>query len=114
MKRIVEFPIEGSKKTVLVEIEDNNEGISKASRLGKGFEKASLSLEKSVDKIKPMAEAVLKKLHELSDKPDEISVEFGLKLTGSAGAILAASSVEANYTVTLKWIKEEKKNVGKK
>ena len=109
MKRIIEFSLEGTKKTVLVEIEDNEEGISKASRLGKGFEKASQSLEKSVDKIKPMAEAVLKKLHELSEKPDEISVEFGLKLSGSAGAVLASSSLEANYTITLKWVKEEKK-----
>ena len=35
MKRIIEFPLEGTKKTVLVEIEDNEEGISKASRVGK-------------------------------------------------------------------------------
>jgi hypothetical protein len=110
MNQVIEFPLEGTKDTVLVEVAEEDDGISKASRGPKGFAKASQSLEKSVESIRPMAELIIKKLRGLSEKPAEITVVFGLKLNGSAGAILASSSVEANYTVTLKWVKEEKKS----
>jgi hypothetical protein len=39
--------------------------------------------------------------------PNEIKVEFELKLSTEAGAIVAASGIEANYKVTLKWKRKE-------
>lgn len=34
---------------------------------------------------------------------DEPTVERGIKLTAAAGAVIAATEVEANYTVKLVW-----------
>jgi len=111
MKHLVEFPLEGSEEVIFVEVEEDEEGsIAEASSLGEKIERASQTLEDSLQKIKPAAEAVIKKLKGLSDPPDEVSVAFGLKLSADAGVILATSSIEANYTVTVLWRKENSKH----
>jgi hypothetical protein len=39
----------------------------------------------------------------MSEPPDKVEVEFGVKLNADAGVILASAGAEANYTVTLTW-----------
>jgi len=72
-------------------------------------EKAHQTFEAALDKIRPAAQTIIKKLRALHDPPDEIKVEFGLKLNAQAGAFIAAAGTEANYKVTLTWKREEKK-----
>jgi hypothetical protein len=50
-----------------------------------------------------MAERVTSATRDLARRPDEIEVEFGLKLDAAGGALLARAGVEAHLTVTLKW-----------
>jgi hypothetical protein len=61
-------------------------------------------------RIKPAATAIISKLRELNQPPDTIGVEFGIKLSAGAGAILASAGAEANFKVTLTWKREEQKN----
>lgn len=108
MSRLVEFLLDDGS-SMLVEVNDEHlSGITKASR-GNVIEKAQQSFEKSISKVKPAAQFILAQLRSLHDAPDEIVVAFGLKLNAEAGAIIASSSLEANYTVTLKWSKENNK-----
>jgi len=112
MKRLVEFPLQEGG-TLLVEVdgpEGSTEstmrgGVVKAARPGEIADKAQDTFEDALDKIKPAAQAIIDKLRALSDAPDEIEVEFGIKLSAEAGAFIASAGVEANYTVTLKWTK---------
>jgi hypothetical protein len=115
MKRLVEFPLEDGT-SMLVEVEEPEQGgVVKASRSDGVIDKAHQTLEKSLEKVKPAAQVVIQKLRELHEAPDEIQVSFGLKLSAEAGAVLASGGIEANYTVTLKWVKEkEKKNARSK
>jgi hypothetical protein len=50
-----------------------------------------------------MAQALIAKLRDLGERPDEISVEFGLKMSVGARLVVAHSSGEANFKVTLQW-----------
>lgn len=114
MKRLIEFPLEDGT-TMLVEIDEPDQGgLVKASRSDDVITKAQQTLEKSLEKVKPAAQLVIQKLRELHETPDEVQVSFGLKLSAEAGAVLASGSVEANYTVTLKWAKEKEKPKTKK
>lgn len=107
MKRLVEFPLEDGT-TMLVEIEEPDQGgLVKASRADDVIVKAQQTLEKSLEKVKPAAQVVIQQLRKLHDAPNEIQVTFGLKLSADAGAVLASAGAEANYTVTLKWVKEK-------
>ena len=107
MKRLIEFPLEDGS-SMLVEVDEPDDGgIVQASR-GDVIEKAHQTLEKSLEKARPAAQLILAQLRKLTDPPDEIEVSFGLKLSAASGVILASASLEANYEVTLKWIKEKK------
>lgn len=110
MKKLVEFPLQDGT-SILVEVEDNTDigGVVRAARPGEVVERAQKTFEEAMDKVKPAAAAIIAKIRSLSDAPDEAEVQFGLKLSADAGAFVAAVGVEANYTVTLKWKKEEKK-----
>ncbi len=112
MKRLVEFPLQEGG-TLLVEVDEPERyaettmrgGVVKAARPGEIADKAQDTFEDALDKIKPAAQAIIDKLRALSDAPDEIGVEFGIKLSAEAGAFIASAGVEANYTVTLTWTK---------
>ena len=93
---------------ILVEVAvPGGTGMVPATRGGEEVVKTERSFSKALDSLRPAAQTVLAKLRALSDPPDEIKVEFGIKLGGKAGAILASSSVEANYKVTLTWKREK-------
>lgn len=106
MKQLIKFPLEDGT-SILVEAETAEvSGVVQAAR-GEGVpEKARQTFEAALEKIRPAAGAIIQKLRALHDPPDEITVEFGLKMSAEAGAIVAAGGVEANYIVTLMWKKD--------
>ena len=106
MKRIVEFPLEDGT-SMLVEIDEPEQGGLVKASISETIAKAQLTLEKSLEKVQPAAQFVIAQLRKLHDAPDEVQVSFGLKLSADAGAVLASAGAEANYTVTLKWVKEK-------
>jgi hypothetical protein len=103
MKQLAEFQLEGTKETVFVEIESPAEDLVSVANPGEIAVKVGQSLEAALSRIKPAASAVVATLRDLADSPDEIKVEFGVKLSAKAGAILASADAEANYKVTLSW-----------
>lgn len=112
MKRLIEFTLDDGTSLVVEVDEPELGGLVPASRSDEVIAKAQVSFEEALDKIKPAANGIIKKLRGLSDQPDEINVEFGLKLSAEVGAVVAAAGVEANYKVILKWKKEEKDKGG--
>ncbi len=103
MKRLVAFPLEHDEGTVVVEVDEPVAagGVERASRQGEVAETAQQTLEAALRRIRPAARAVIATLAELS--PDEVEVEFGIKLGTKTGAIIASADAEATYKVTLKW-----------
>ncbi len=108
MKRLIEFPLQDGG-TMVVEVDEPEPpgGVVRAARPGDVAEKAKETFEDALDKIKPAAQSIITRLRGLSDEPDEIAVEFGIKLNAAAGAFIASAGVEANYKVSLKWAKKQ-------
>ncbi len=108
MKRLIEFPLEGGGSIVVEVEEPEGLGTVPVSRKGAGVpERAQKSFEEALEGIRPAAQVLIAKLRGLHDPPDEIEVEFGLKMNAEAGAIVAAAGVEANYKVKLTWKREK-------
>ncbi len=109
MKQLIEFPLEDGS-TILVEV-DEPEGAGRTRQVARGgdktIEKANQTFEKALDKVKPTANAVISKLRDLIEQPDEIGVEFGLKFSAESGVIIAAAGIEANFKVMIKWQKDK-------
>ena len=109
MKRLVEFPSEDGG-SILVEVDDNGPssggsggGTLRSSRPADMIERAQVTYEEAFDRIKPATESLIGRMRLLPDPPDEIFVEFGIKLSAAAGAILASASADAQFTLRLTW-----------
>ena len=107
MKHLVEFPLEDGSSIVVEIDEPETAGTVRASR-GEALAKAKETLEEAFDKVLPVTKSVLQKLRSAGNRPDQIEVAFGVKLTTTAGAVIASAAAEANFNVTLRWAEKTK------
>ena len=70
-------------------------------------QQAKPTLGKALSSIKPVANAIIKKVQDLNQPADAVEVKFGIKMSGELGAVIASGSAEVNYEITLKWNKTE-------
>jgi hypothetical protein len=105
MAYLVEIPVDGAQP-VLVEVAEAGDGVVRAARPGEVVATAAESFQAALARFRPMASAMVKQFRELSERPQEISVEFGLKLTAEAGMVIAQTGGEANFKVSLVWRSE--------
>lgn len=103
MRHLVEFAVP-SGGTVLVEV-DELEGVGpRPAGVGDGaIERATMGLDQAISKVRPLAELLLAELQALTHRPDQVSVEFGIKLNVTAGIVIANTAVEGNCKITLNW-----------
>ncbi len=107
MNRIIEFPLDGGG-TFLVEVDELQQegGLQRAGVAGEVIERAQQTFQNALERIKPAAAAIIAKIRELPDTPDELTVEFGIRLSAAAGVVLTKAAAEGNYKIILKWTRE--------
>lgn len=110
MKHLVEFPLEEGGSIVVEIDEPETSGTVRAGR-GDTIAKAKETLEDALGKVLPATKSVVEKLRSLENKPNEIEVTFGVKLSTSASAVIASATVDGNFGVTLRWTDKTKENV---
>lgn len=102
MKRYIEFPLEaGGSLVVEVDEPQTDFGTVAVGRPDSVAQKATQSFDEALSRVQPAIAAVMGKLREL--QPEELTVEFGIKLNAAAGAFLASAGTEANFKVSIKW-----------
>lgn len=104
------------ESAVLIEVDDNpnvaTRGTNPQDKNGIMVQSAETKFETALDNVRRASDTLLKKLVDLHDRPDEIEIEFGLKAIGEMGVFaFAKASTEANYKVTLKWVRKEPRNI---
>jgi hypothetical protein len=105
VKDIVEFTL-NDKTAIPVEVDDLNYDFTKISTEGgrqADEHRVTRSFQEALERVKPVADQLINKLRELASEPEHIEVEFGVKLSGEVGALIASTSTEANFTVKLSW-----------
>ncbi|HXM49974.1 MAG TPA: CU044_2847 family protein [Pyrinomonadaceae bacterium] len=105
MAHLIEIPLDGGG-SVLLEVGENGGGTKRGLGRTEITEKATQTFEEAITKIRPVADAIIDQLRQLVVAPEEIGVEFGIKLNADAKAYIASAGAEANFRVTLKWKRE--------
>ena len=100
MDTVVRYEV-GDGSSVLVEVDEDTYGVEEVSRTSDGIVEAGQRLESALGSVVEAAQATLDALKKLS--PDTVQVEFGIKLAGEAGAMIAKASAEGHFTVTVSW-----------
>jgi Trypsin-co-occurring domain 1 len=100
---LLDLELEGGG-SVLVEIAAEPDGpVVRGGRRQQQVVEAGRTLEAVLADLGPTAQAIVGRLRSLAQSPDEIQVEFGVKLNASARLVVAQSTGEANFRVALRW-----------
>lgn len=104
MKDLIMFEMDGQPVYVEAELSESEKSMQRVTRSGKREPvQAESRFVDALASVKPAAQHVLDTFREMNT-PDEIALEFGLKLTAKAGAVFVASAgSEATFKVSLKW-----------
>jgi hypothetical protein len=100
MSEVVRFGL-ADGASVLVEVDDRSFGIERAGRAADGVIEAGRQLTEALGSVSEAAQASLQVLRRLG--PDRLELDFGVKLSGEAGAIIAKTAAEGHFTVKLSW-----------
>ncbi|MGP4115435.1 CU044_2847 family protein [Streptomyces sp. 4N509B] len=107
--RVIELSLtEGGTERVLVQVRETGEdpelGVVPVGRAGEPpVGRAARSLEAMLGVVRPIAERFVTRLTDMTRPPDEVSIDFGVSLTAEADVLIATTSGEANFSVTLTW-----------
>lgn len=102
MTELVQFELEGGA-SLLVEVDEDEPGIERASRMDDLAIKGSQSLEVALEGIRSAANVTLAKLRDVAEAPDEVEVQFGVRLNAQAGAVIAKTEAEGHLQVRMAW-----------
>lgn len=87
--------------TVLVEVDENSYGVDHPARNEQGILDAGRRLEEALASVRPAATAAVEAMRELA--PEQMQIEFGVKLSGYAGAIIARTSADGHFILRMSW-----------
>ena len=105
MKRLVEFPLDEGG-SVLIEVDEPPAGPTMRG-LGKDHsslvEQADKTFEDATAAVTPAARSLIARLRSIDNPPDEVGIDFGVRLSAQTGAFIASVAAEANFTVSMTW-----------
>lgn len=108
MAELLEVPLQ-SHDILLVEVEAeqlrSGDGLVLASNVEGVVGRAAVTLEEAFDHLTPVLTVVAERLRKVT--PHAMTVEFGIKLGGETGIILAKGTAEVNFKVSLAWENKE-------
>ncbi|MFF7854075.1 CU044_2847 family protein [Streptomyces sp. NPDC007904] len=104
MDGLMQFTTEDGATVVVEGIEDES-GARLVSR-GGGPAQAARTFEGSLEGVRAAAESALRVFRDGTLQPDTVELEFGVRLTAEAGAVIAKGSAEGHLVVKLSWSPE--------
>ncbi|MGW2257326.1 CU044_2847 family protein [Streptomyces sp. NPDC001780] len=99
----VEVPLGSGGEIVRVQVNGPGEDVVRVGRGSRAVARAEQSLEQMLDVVRPVADAFVGRCRGMLRLPDEATLEFGMSLSADAKVLIAGSSAEANFSVSLTW-----------
>jgi hypothetical protein len=103
VSELIEYELADGTR-VVIEVEESRTGaVTRGGRAQDLIMKADGTLEQALHRLGPVTAAAFAQLRDLANPPDEIDIEFGVKLSADFGAIIARTGGEANFRISLRW-----------
>jgi hypothetical protein len=102
--RLLAVPVEDTDDAVVVfEVDERmlDQDLDFAAADHGAVVRARTTLDQALRAVRPALRTVVNTVRELSS--DEVEVEFGLKVGGESGVIIAKGTSEVNFAVRLTW-----------
>lgn len=92
---------------MVVEVDERDAGFESIKRGPKQIvHDVNQRFEDALASVREAALPALRSFRDEALQPDEVEIEFGVKLNATAGAVIAKSTVEGHLVVKLKWTRE--------
>lgn len=101
MPDLVRFHVDDGV-SITVETEPDANGFEPASAID-GFVWSQQTFAEAMDQARHAAEVAFAQFRKMTRRPDEIELKLGIRLSASAGVVLAKTTADANVTVKLVW-----------
>ncbi|MEV8548526.1 CU044_2847 family protein [Streptomyces glaucescens] len=105
MDGLVQYRTEEGALVVVEGVEDAT-GARLVAR-GDGPAQATRTFEGALDGVRAAAESALRVFRDGTLRPDSVELEFGIKMTAEAGAVIAKGAAEGHILVRLSWQPEQ-------
>jgi Trypsin-co-occurring domain 1 len=106
MTELVRVPLEGGE-FIVAEVDKaeipNGDVILAAPEPGKALAEMQTKLDVSLRRIRPAVTELVETLK--GSGPDSFCIEFGVKIGGETGVILAKGTAEVNFKISMEWNK---------
>ena len=108
---MAQFEVQDDDDVILVEFEDESGLRAVSNDPNELLEKSKMAIEHSMKTVKRMAKKAVKTIQEIpvTERPTTVQFQFGIKMNGEAGAVVAKVGAEAAITVTMTWEHKDKK-----
>jgi NTP-dependent ternary system trypsin peptidase co-occuring protein len=106
VSELMSFPLD-AENSVLVEVDLDQPEIGPVSRTGDLIKSATTSFDGALAHVRQAASIALSNFRDMDVRPDEVQVDFGVKLNAQAGAVIAKTGVDGHLKITLTWRRTE-------
>jgi hypothetical protein len=100
---VVEMPLDGGGSLRAEVAEDDLPAVERVGRPGQVVHRGAETLQDALGRLRPAIAAVVDHVRDMAEPPDRITLEFGIKVTGEAGLVVAKAAIEASFTVSVEW-----------
>lgn len=105
MGYLLGLPVDSASDELLVFEVDRSEVaddlVLASPESGQVVAKANVTLDQALARLKPSLRKMIDVLKDLG--PDEAEVEFGLKIGGESGVVIAKGTAEVNFVIRMSW-----------
>lgn len=102
MPYYLEVPL-SDERIVLAEVTDQFDGTVPAGRVRDVIGKLPEAFGEGLRRVQALADEALASMGDLKQAPDVVSLEFGLKMSATAGVVVAQSTGEAHVKLLIEW-----------
>jgi hypothetical protein len=88
---------------VVVEVSEQDVGFQGVARSGEIIHDARVRFEEALASVRDAAVTALRTFRDEALKPDTVDIEFGVKFSAAAGAVIAQTAAEGHLAVRLRW-----------
>ena len=103
MDQLVRFMTEDGEPLLIEVANPWEQPVTRGGRTGAAVVEAGKSLEEVVGQLGPVVRGIVSELRTAADWPDEVEVEFAVKISADSNVIIARVSGEANFRIALRW-----------
>jgi hypothetical protein len=103
MAETVAFEIGDGQATVFVDVADDESGVRRVSRGGDAITAATATFEAGFGQVRDAAARAISQLTAMAHRPSTVELEFGVRISAQAGAVIARTGADGHLKVRMVW-----------